>query len=216
MDLMHDPIALALALSALTLVPLGFMMMTSFLKISVVLMIVRNALGIQQVPPTLALNGVALALTLFIMGPTFREMVTVYQTEQANPIGKQDMIGVLAKSAEPLRGFMLHHARPQQRSAFLADARQFWPPESAKSVDERDFAVLVPAFVTSELQTAFEIGFLIYLPFLVIDLIVSNVLFALGMQMVSPMSISLPIKLLLFVAVDGWGRLLQKLVESYT
>lgn len=215
MDLMHDPVALALALSALTLVPVGFMMTTSFLKISVVLMIMRNALGIQQVPPTLALNGVALAMTLFIMGPTFREMATVYQSAQSNPAERQDVIGVLAKSAEPLRAFMLRHARPQQRAEFVVNARKFWPPEMVSTVDERDFTVLIPAFVTSELQTAFEIGFLIYLPFLVVDLIVSNVLFALGMQMVSPTTISLPIKLLLFVAVDGWGRLLQKLVESY-
>ena len=209
----QDPLTLALLLGALALLPVAITMTTSYLKISVVLMLARNAIGVQQAPPAMALNGIALAITLFVMTPTFNACVTAYHNNASNDQPLQ--IQSLTRALDPLREFMIQNGRADQRRVLLQTTQQTWSGGSAATVTERDWAIVVPSFVMSELQSAFEIGFLIYIPFIVIDLLVSNILLALGMQMVSPIMLSLPLKILLFVATNGWTQLLQGLMLSY-
>lgn len=209
-----DPVFLAVVLGSLSLLPLLVVAGTAFLKISTVLLLVRNAMGVQQIPPNLAIYGVAMILSLFVMSPT---LVGVNEALKDARRG-DDLSSWIERgkeASEPLRAFLVKHARPDQRTLFFKTAQQMLPPKDKAALSDRDFVILLPAFVTSELTSAFEIGFLLYLPFVIIDLLVSNVLLALGMMMVSPMTISLPLKLLLFVSIDGWSRLLHGLVLGY-
>lgn len=236
-----DPISLAFMLALLALVPLAAVMTTSFLKIAVVLTLVRNALGVQQVPPNMALYGLALILSAYVMGPVVMQIsdnlraTTAVSTPaapgNAGPTGMarapvvpnsvsgntrlDGIVDAITNGAEPIRGFMMKNSRFEQREFFLRTARGLWGEERSRNLKADDLIVLIPAFVLSELTAAFQIGFLLYLPFVVIDLIVSNILLAMGMMMVSPVTISLPLKLFLFVMVDGWSRLIQGLVLTY-
>lgn len=212
----YDVVSFAILLGMLSLVPLIVVTTTSFLKISLVLLVLRNAIGVQQVPPTLAIYGIALAMSVFVMAPTVQEIGNRAMLIDAKGGGKSGEMLTQARDAfEPLRTFMLKYSRPDQREQFLASAKKLWPKDVAKEAKSTDILVLVPAFVVSELQTGYEIGFLIYIPFVVIDLLVANLLMALGMQQVSPQTITIPLKLLLFVMIDGWGKLLNALAMSY-
>ena len=210
-----DPVVLAVFLGALSLMPMLLVVCTAFLKIVIVLMITRNAIGVQQVPPGMAINGIALAATLFIMAPVGYEMAEIVKVSPLDltSVGALQQTGV--EAIKPLRTFMLRNSDPDILTHLLENTARMWPAQMAQEVQREDLILLVPAFVLSQLQAGFEIGFLIYIPFIVIDLIVSNLLLALGMQMVSPMTISLPLKLLLFVMVSGWSRLLDSLFLSY-
>ena len=223
-----DPISLAFLLVGLTLLPLLLVCTTSYLKISVVLMIVRNALGVQQVPPTMALNGMALAATLFVMAPVLNEVVSRLPVNVApwsdaedgsaptprRPASARLGMSDLAHAFEPMRGFMQANTLPEKRQKVVDLARHQWGDRMAAPQDS-DYVVLIPCFVVSELELALKAGFVLYVPFVVIDLLLSNLLLALGMQMVSPMVVSLPLKILLFVLLDGWTRLFDGLVRSY-
>ena len=217
-----DPISLAVVLALLALVPLAAVMTTSFLKIAVVLTLVRNALGVQQVPPNMALYGLALILSAYVMGPVVMQIGDELRTPPAAvapgaPAADrlEGIMDAVARGAEPMRAFMLKNSRPEQRDFFVRTARELWGEQAARNLKEDDLLVLIPSFRVSELTAAFQIGFLLYLPFVIIDLIVSNILLAMGMMMVSPVTISMPLKLFLFVMVDGWTRLIQGLVLSY-
>lgn len=221
----YDPVAMVVLLAGLALLPLLMVCTTSFLKISMVLLIVRNALGVQQVPPGIAVNAIALAATLFVMAPVFNEMASRLQliaptsqsTEVANRGATGGRLGLpqLAHAAEPLRDFMLANTLPERRQKFVELAERQWRRTTLATPNERDYVVLIPCFVISELELALKAGFVLYVPFVVIDLLLSNLLLALGMQMVSPMVVSLPLKLLLFVVLEGWTRLFEGLVSSY-
>lgn len=211
-----DPLSIALLLALISLVPLLLVVTTSFLKIATVLMLVRNALAVPQVPPNIALYALSLVLSLYVMAPVLDQAGTAVREDPQALTSIESLGKALSKGAEPLRSFLLKHSKPEQRAFFADSARRMWPPERVVQMRDSDFLILMPAFVVSELTSAFQIGFLLYLPFVVIDLIVSNILLALGMMMVSPSTISLPIKLFLFVMVEGWTRLLQGLVLSYT
>ena len=210
-----DPVVLAIFLGALSLMPMLLVVCTAFLKIVIVLMITRNAIGVQQVPPGMAINGIALAATLFIMAPVGYEMAEIVKVSPLDltSVGALQQTGM--EAIKPLRTFMLRNSDPDILTHLLENAMRMWPAQMAQEVQREDLILLAPAFVLSQLQAGFEIGFLIYIPFIVIDLIVSNLFLALGMQMVSPMTISLPLKLLLFVMVSGWSRLLDSLFFSY-
>ena len=216
-DLLSRPIVLVVALALVSLVPFAFMTVTAFVKIATVLQIVRSAIGAQSIPSNNVIMALAAALTLVAMGPVGDKMVA-----RAGPLlsGKtQDTMTMVTQGIdavrEPLRAFLQKNASEKERARFLSVARDARPEADRASVGDGDLTVLVPAFVVTELTEAFAIGFLIYLPFLVIDLVVSNVLLALGMQMMSPTQVSLPFKLLLFVAIDGWGLLARALVAGY-
>jgi type III secretion protein R len=209
-----DGLTVTLFLAALSVLPLIAVTTTAFLKIVIVLLITRNAIGVQQVPPSIAMYGIAMMMTAFVMAPTLQSVATsVSQAMQERP--QPGWQQTASRTVEPLRLFMLKYSKLEDREQFLDRARKLWPPEQAAQAKNDDFFVLVPAFMIAEIQAAFEMGFLIYIPFLVVDLLVSNLLLALGMQMVSPMTISLPLKLFLFVAVEGWGKLLRALLDSY-
>lgn len=202
---------------ALALAPFVAVMVTSFTKIVVVLSLLRNALGLQQVPPNIVLNGLALVLTLYVMQPVgsrMAESAGVGSGIAGLPAQTDQMLGIATAAKEPLREWLIKHSRPNERALFLKTSKRIDPARAATMTD-RDFVVVVPAFVVNELSVAFQIGFLIYLPFLVIDLVISNILLAMGMMMLSPTTISLPFKLLLFVLVDGWVKLAHGLVLSY-
>ncbi|MFU9136285.1 type III secretion system export apparatus subunit SctR [Erwinia tasmaniensis] len=210
-----NPMTLALFLGALSLIPILMIVCTCFLKISMVLMLTRNAMGVQQVPPNMAIYGIALAASLFVMAPVFNEMS---QRVKALPIDTQSserLDYTVSNGVEPLKRFMVKNTDADILTHLQENAQRMWPKEMAQSVQHDSPLLLIPSFVLSELQNGFKIGFLIYIPFIVVDLIVSNVLLALGMQMVSPMTISLPLKILLFVLVSGWTRLLDGLFYSY-
>lgn len=203
---------------ALAIAPFFAVMVTSFTKIVVTLSLLRNALGLQQVPPNIVLNGLALVLSLYVMYPVGQRMqAAVAQSHQTHVMGSTTSLMDTANVAkEPLRDFLIKHSDPNERAFFLKTAQRVADPDRALDMSDRDFVVITPAFVVKELSLAFQIGFLIFLPFLVIDLVISNILLAMGMMMLSPTTISLPFKLLLFVLVDGWVKLAHGLVLSYT
>ncbi len=203
------------------MLPYVAVMVTAFTKLVVVFSLLRNALGLQQTPPNVVLNGLAIILSLYVMYPVTLQMVEISE-EFASTLkhgggnaSTQDLLQLVAKAKEPLREFLVEHTDRDEREFFLTTARRLLPEEQKALVSEDDLTVVIPAFTVSELSKAFQIGFLIFLPFLVIDLIVSNILQALGMMMLSPTTISLPFKLLLFVLLDGWSKLIHGLVLSY-
>ena len=217
MDSFPNPVLLLGGLLLLGLVPFLAIMLSSFVKIVVVLHLLRNALGLQQVPPNMAINGLAIILSIYIMAPVG---INIYETFDSYGVAVDDVENpawreALRTSVEPLREFLQKHSDENEREFFASTTRKLWPPELAENVDKDHFLVLLPAFTVSQLTTAFQIGFLLYLPFVVIDLVVSNILLAMGMIMVAPMMISLPFKILLFVLADGWTRLVHGLVLSY-
>lgn len=210
-----NPIMLALFLGALALLPMMLIICTSFLKITMVLQLTRNAMGVQQVPPTMALNGIALAATLFIMAPVFSDMTDRLKAVPVDFSSMERLEYTAANGIEPLKTFMRKNTDPDIVIHLQENAQRMWPKRMADSVTPDNMLLIIPAFVLSELQNGFKIGFLIFIPFIVVDLIVSNILLALGMQMVSPMTVSLPLKILLFVLISGWTQLLDGLFYSY-
>ncbi len=211
------PASALLTVVALALAPFVAVMVTSFTKIVVTLSLLRNALGLQQVPPNIVLNGLALILTIYVMYPVGVEMnrANAGMDKTAVASDTQQLLTYANRAKEPLRNFLLKHSSPRERGFFLRTAKRIVPPDVAQRLTQRDFIVVVPAFTVSELSAAFQIGFLIFLPFLIIDLVVSNILLAMGMMMLSPTTVSLPFKLLLFVLIDGWVKLAHGLVLSY-
>ncbi len=202
-------------LALMAVVPFAIMMLSSFSKIVVVLSIVRSALGTQQAPPTTVLTGLAAVLSITIMSPTVEKMWVTGRAAYEESATSTAMFSKSAQILEPLKQFLLKHGSPDERGRFVDLGRELRAPEEAALVNESDLAVIVPAFVITELKEAFIMGFLIFLPFLVLDMLVANVLLALGMQSLSPSQVSLPFKILLFVAVDGWSLLAHGLVLGY-
>jgi type III secretion protein R len=217
------PALFLVAVAVLSILPFTLLLMTSFVKIAVVLSILRSALGTPGIPPSQVITGLALILTMYVMAPTgermFRAVEPVLsQGAGAELLSGQSLAALSAgaeKAKEPLREFLLKHGTPRDRSLFHGLALRMRTPAERVGITDRDFLVAVPAFLTSELRRAFEIGFLLFLPFLVVDMVISNLLLSLGMHMLSPTTVSLPFKLLLFVLADGWQLLLRGLVESY-
>ncbi len=196
-------------LTSLTFLPAALLMMTGFTRIIIVLSLLRQALGTQSAPPNQVLVGLALFLTFFVMSPVIDKIyVDAYQPLQENKISMQE---AMDKGVVPLKAFMLKQTREGDLALFVKMAQV----EKIETPDQVPLRVLVPAFMTSELKTAFQIGFAIFIPFLIIDMVVASVLMAMGMMMVSPSIVSLPFKLMLFVLVDGWQLMMGSLVQSF-
>ena len=221
-----DPFALIVLFVGMSLLPFVAMVSTCYLKIVVVMSLIRNALGVQSIPPNMVINALALILTFYVMSPIASKSWDLLQEGMRN--NKPEVIyrtDLASRAAEPFREFLAKNTADQHRAFFVRTAEKLWAKEGVHGscntvkvpaeVDEQRFFILVPSFGVSELTRAFQIGFLVYLPFIAIDIIVSNILLAMGMMMVSPVTISLPFKLLLFVMVNGWARLIQGLVQSY-
>ncbi|MFL9989178.1 type III secretion system export apparatus subunit SctR [Paraburkholderia sediminicola] len=215
MQFVDHPVELIVVLFGISLLPLFAVVGTCFLKISIVLSMLRNALGIQQIPPSIAIYGISLILTLFIMAPIAMQ---IDQNVQAHPpdLSSADGLRNIDQSLfQPYREFLVKQASPEQVSFFVNIAGTMWPENFRQKIDRNSLFILIPAFAISEIIRAFKISIILYLPFLAIDIIVTNILLSLGMMMVSPMTISLPLKVLLFVIIDGWSKLLFQLVVSY-
>ena len=217
-DLLARPVTLVVALAVVALLPFAFMTLTAFVKISTVLQIVRGAIGAQNIPSNVVVTALAGALTTIAMAPVGSRIA-----DRAAPLFGEEAArdttalvkGIIDATREPLRDFLRANASDRETTRFHELARNARPEPERAGVGRSDLVVVIPAFVITELIEAFALGFAIYLPFLVIDLVVSNVLLALGMQMMNPTQVSLPFKLLLFVAIDGWGLLAQALVAGY-
>jgi len=214
-DYQPNLLEIILVVSTIGLIPLAVVTLTGFMKISVVLFLIRNALGVQQTPPNLVLYGIALILAVYVTSPLMGEMyqeiegrsITLERPEELRDLGEA--------LRTPLQAHLSRFANPDERSFFMHATESVWSEQARANLRDDDLTVLIPAFVSSELTRAFEIGFLLYIPFLVIDLLVANVLMAMGMMMVSPTLISIPLKIFLFVAVSGWSRLMHGLILSY-
>jgi type III secretion protein R len=216
-----SPGAILALIVSVAMLPYLAVMVTAFTKLVVVFSLLRSALGLQQTPPNVVLNGLAIILSLYVMYPVGIQMhanVDEYlatQSAKPNLSDTRTLLDLFQASKQPLLTFLEEHSSASEREFFYNTARELLPEAERHRVSANDLAVLVPAFTVCELARAFQIGFLIFLPFLVIDLIVSNILQALGMMMLSPTMVSLPFKLLLFVLLDGWSKLIHGLVLSY-
>ena len=203
------PVQTLLLMTSLSFLPAALLMMTSFTRIIIVLSLLRQALGAQSSPPNQVLVGLALFLTLFVMGPVFDKIyVDAYQPLQENKI---QMGEAMDRGVKPLKEFMTRQTRQADLALFVKISRS----PALQGPEDIPLRVLIPAFITSELKTAFQIGFAIFIPFLIIDMVVASVLMSMGMMMMSPAVISLPFKLMLFVLVDGWQLILGSLSQSF-
>jgi type III secretion protein R len=218
----NRPLILMAAMAALALVPFVGMMVTSFVKIAVVLSITRQALGTQQAPPTTVITGLAIILTVYVMQPVGLEIYNrtdqLLQVRNRTFIDKENvdlLLEAVQLSKDPIKDFLRKNSDEKNRQMFYRVAYRLRAPADRLNLTPDDFVILTPAFVITELTKAFQIGFIIFVPFLVIDMVVSNILMALGMQMLSPTTISLPFKILLFVLVDGWYLITRGLVLGY-
>jgi type III secretion protein R len=237
-----SPGTILAAVVSVALLPFVAVMVTSFAKLVVVFSLLRSALGLQQTPPNVVLNGLAIILSVYVMYPVGLEVSELARERLAGGAAQTDkaasrfsgpsttaknttatsngaelerLLGVAEHAMPPLRNFLIKHSSDAEREFFLATAQRMLPEPRRAQLGKDDLIVIAPAFTTSELSRAFQIGFVIFLPFLVIDLIVASVLQALGMMMLSPTTISLPFKLLLFVALDGWSKLVHGLLATY-
>jgi len=214
----------AMVLTLMSLLPFIIMILTSFLKIVIVLSLLRSALGVQQAPPNQIINGVAFMLSLFVMYPTAIKMYeaahkTVVETQAPDSLvsagSSTYIIAIAQEAAMPMRDFLKKNSAVQHQALFYRMAYKVVPDNYKETLKPDDIIILVPSFITSQLKDAFEIGVLIYIPFFVIDLVTSNILLAMGMMMLSPVTISMPLKLFLLVMLDGWTLLIQGLVSTF-
>ena len=210
-----DFTGLLIAVIAITLLPFVAMVVTSYAKIVVVLGLLRNGLGVQQVPPNTVLNGIAILVSIYIMAPIAMQALDIVQQERTRQDTSQVMIDTFGAAREPFRQFLMKHTNEREKRFFLHSASIVWPKPLAAKLQENDLIVLAPAFTLTELTDAFRIGFLLYLAFVVVDLVIANVLMAMGLTQVQPTNVAIPFKLLLFVVMDGWSTLIHGLVLTY-
>ncbi|APZ01342.1 EscR/YscR/HrcR family type III secretion system export apparatus protein [Burkholderia pseudomallei] len=210
-----DITGLLLVVIAISLLPFIAMVVTSYAKIVVVLGLLRNALGVQQVPPNMVLNGIAILVSLYVMAPIGMQAAKALDEQQLASQSSQAIIQALGSAREPFRSFLEKHTPEREKRFFIRSASVIWPKEEASLLNERDLIVLAPAFALSELTDAFKIGFLLYIVFIIVDLVIANVLLALGLNQITPTNVAIPFKLLLFVAMDGWSTLIHGLVTTY-
>lgn len=214
-DFIHQPYALIILLVCLSILPFIVVSCTSFLKIAVVFSLLRNALGIQQIPPNMAIYGLALILTFFIMAPVGMSINDNIQKEPFSISDSNLYENIDRTVIKPYLSFLKKNTKAKQIRYFSQIGNKIWPKKYQQRLNENSLFVMLPAFGITQLDEAFKIGLLLYLPFVAIDLIVSNILLALGMMMVSPTTISLPFKIMLFIIAGGWQYLIEKLVLSF-
>ncbi|WP_347556979.1 type III secretion system export apparatus subunit SctR [Robbsia sp. KACC 23696] len=207
--------SLLITLLALGLLPFIAMVVTSYTKIVIVLGLLKNAIGAQQVPPSTVTNGIALIVSCFIMAPVGMQAYDVAQRMQGDGGNGANVITLFEAAREPFRQFLEKHTSDRDKEFFMRSAKQIWPADMAAKMTPDDLIILAPSFTVSELTSAFKIGFLLYLVFIVVDLIIANVLMALGLSQVTPTNVAIPFKLLLFVALDGWSLLIHGLISTY-
>jgi type III secretion protein R len=219
MNALHEPYNLIALLAFMSLLPLFVVIGTSFLKMAIVFSLLRTALGVQQVPPNIALYGLSLIMTIFLMGPILAPVAINIKTSISQPdslTGKSNLLDLIdGEATAPYKKFLQNNTNPKDYAFFKETALKNWPEEYRKSIKEDSLILLIPSFALTQLSESFKLGLLLFLPFLVIDLVVSNVLLAMGMMMVSPITISLPFKIMIFVMVDGWHQLFGQILASF-
>ncbi|MGJ3349749.1 type III secretion system export apparatus subunit SctR [Morganella morganii] len=209
-----EPVSLIVLLALLSFIPVIIVTGTAFIKIGIVLSLFRNALGVQQIPSNLTMHAFALILTMFVMGPVIFDIKDAVDTDRLS--SEPAYLSEAVIRAEKIYShFLIRNTAPESRQFFQETVKSIWPERYHPSQNNPPLYILLPSFTLSELINAFKMGFLLYLPFLAIDFIVSNILLAMGMMMVSPMTLSVPLKLLLFVMVGGWEKLTRALLFSY-
>jgi type III secretion protein R len=199
----------------LGLLPFLAVSATSFTKISIVLFLVRNAMGLQQVPSNLVIQAIALTLTMFITAPLIEQVYTVVTEPGIRFQTPADIATTTAKVKKPVVEYLQKYTKEADREFFVKTTSRLWPDSYRYKMTNNDIAILVPSFLIAELKRAFEIGFLLYLPFMVVDMVVTTILIAMGLSQISPQIITVPFKVFLFISIDGWTRLLHGLVLSY-
>lgn len=216
-----SPLTMVVALGLLALLPFLLIMVSSFVKVAVVLSLLRTAIGAQSVPPNQVITGLAIVLSIYIMAPVGTQIyeevaptVEAFELSGTRP-GFDEYRELAMRVGDPLRAFLDKHAHAVEKALLFDLAMELRPPEQRAQVERDDLMILIPAFVVSELKEAFTIGFILFVPFIVIDMVIANILLSLGMHMLSPTTISLPFKLLLFVLVDGWFLVVKGLVLGY-
>ena len=217
MEAIPNPAVVVIGLTLLGLAPFLAILVSSFVKMVVVVHIVRSALGLQQAPPNLAINGLAIIMSIYVMAPVIMNTYDEFSSHnvEISDIENPALKEALADAVVPMQSFLTKQSDEVERDFFLNTTKKIWPEDFSANITDKNLLILTPAFLVSELTEAFEIGFMLYLPFVIIDLIVSNILISMGMIMVSPILISMPFKILLFVLVDGWSRLIHGLILSY-
>ena len=205
---LNPVLQMLIVMAMFSLLPFLFCCMTSFLRYVIVFAMLKTAMGTQSVPPAMVIIGLSMILTFYTMGPTFQKM---YDMGSIPYKQNHDMVAAIQEGSKPLKEFMLKQTREKDLVFFVELSQQAKP----KSPDELTIWQVAPAYIISELKTSFEISFIIFVPFIILDLVVANILLALGMMMLSPTIISMPFKLLIFIAVDGWTLIVQGLVSSY-
>ncbi|KFL54858.1 type III secretion system export apparatus subunit SctR [Burkholderia pyrrocinia] len=215
MTQINELTALLVAVIAIGLIPFVAMVVTSYAKIVVVLGLLRNALGVQQVPPNMVLNGIAILVTLYVMAPIGMSAADTMRHEQLANSPAEIMVQAFGASQAPFRTFLKAHSRERERLFFMRSAHVIWPESLANALHEDDLIVLAPAFTLTELSDAFRIGFLLYIAFIIVDFVIANVLLAMGLNQIQPTNVAIPFKLLLFVAMDGWSALIHGLILTY-
>ena len=218
-----QPLTLIVVLAALALLPFLLVMVTSFVKVAVVLSLLRTAIGAQQVPPNQVITGLAIVLSAYIMAPVAMDTYQVIEPVIARIDSKESSAAMSFKeyratateAAKPMRAFLLKHADETERVLLYELALELRTEQQRQALEPEDLIIAIPAFVLTELKEAFIIGFLLFIPFLIVDLVVANILLSLGMHMLSPTTVSLPFKLLLFVLVDGWYLVVKGLILGY-
>jgi len=212
-----NPLNVITFLSLLSLIPVIVIMTTSFVKVSMVLLMTRESLGVQQVPPNMVIYCLSLILTFYIMGPVYNKSFGAATDALKNDnVTATTLVDGFNSSSKGVSHFLLKNTPKTNQTFFYRSLKQFWTPDMMANVRPDDLVVLIPSFMVAEMTRAFRIGFLIYLPSVIIDIIVSNILMAMGMMMMSPVTISLPIKILLFISLNGWSRIIAALFGSYT
>ena len=199
----------------LSLLPVLVISVTSFTKISIVLFLIRNALGLQQVPSNLVLQTISLTLTMFITAPVIDQIYTAASDPSNRFQTSSDLLDVAQKVKKPIIEYLEKFTSEESRIFFAETTSRLWPEQQRARLGKSDLVILIPSFLVAELKRAFEVGFLLYLPFLVVDLVVTTILIAMGLSQISPQIITVPFKVFLFIAIDGWTRLLHGLVLSY-
>ena len=214
---LYNPVLILTIILTFGIAPFVALMVTSYTKLVIVFGLLRAALGLQQVPPNMVLNGIAIILTAYIMAPIGSDAFdAIKRRADANAaFNVNDVVTVYDAVSGPLKAFLVKHTEERNRTFFVQSAKRIWPEGRADDLKSDDMMVLIPSFTLSELTRAFQIGFVVYLVFVVVDLIVAAILLALGMSMIAPTTISVPFKLLLFVMLEGWTQLIQGLVLSY-
>lgn len=210
-----SPSNLLLIMVVLGILPFFILMATSYVKFVVIIGLVKNALGLQQIPPTIVVNGFAIVMSVYVMAPVYSAAFEKFNEFGVESYTDESLLPAAIAAAGPIREFLYENSSLSNRRFFLQNLRKTWPESEQYGITQESLIVLVPAFTVTELTVAFQIGFVLFLPFIVIDLVVSNILLSMGMMMVSPMTISLPFKLLLFVLVSGWGQLFRGIIETY-